>query len=272
MDRDSFNSGDWFNAVDWSLATTNWGNGLPVAEKNQDKWPIMQPLLADPALSPQSADVFHSAEQFVELLKIRKSSKLFRLQSADDIIASVAFHNTGPAQIPGLIVMSIADDEGNVDLTKELAVSLFNASDEAVTFGLPAAGREFDLHPVQAASVDPVVQGAYYDAGAEAFHVPARTTAVFFVERPIDEQIDVLIGEVNALVAAGALQPWRAYVLLTKLKIAKFAVLKDRPKLAQLALGSFAFHVKILVQTGRLPAEDGAVLLSMTEEILGSIG
>ena len=272
MDRDSFNSGDWFNAVDWSLATTNWGNGLPIAEKNQDKWPIMQPLLADPALSPQSADVFHSAEQFVELLKIRKSSKLFRLRSADEVMASVAFHNTGPAQVPGLIVMSVADDDGNVDLTRELAVSLFNASDDAVTFGFPAAGREFELHPVQAASVDPVVQGAYYDAGAEAFHVPARTTAVFFVERPVDEQIDVLVGEVNALVAAGALQPWRAYVLLTKLKIAKFAVLKNRPKLAQLALGSFAFHVKILVQTGRLPAEDGAVLLSMTEEILGSIG
>ena len=57
FDRDSFNSGDWFNRIDWTLLSTNWGRGLPVAEKNQDKWPIMAPLLADPSLAPQPADV-----------------------------------------------------------------------------------------------------------------------------------------------------------------------------------------------------------------------
>ena len=50
MDRDSYNSGDWFNRLDFTYQENNWGVGLPVAEKNQDNWPIMQPLLANPAL------------------------------------------------------------------------------------------------------------------------------------------------------------------------------------------------------------------------------
>ena len=65
MDRDSYNSGDWFNAIDWSLSTTNWGNGLPVAGKNLNNWYFMDPLLGNAALAPQSANLFHSAEQFL---------------------------------------------------------------------------------------------------------------------------------------------------------------------------------------------------------------
>src|SRR6185295_5052879 len=33
LDRDSFNSGDWFNKIDWTYASNNWGVGLPSAEK-----------------------------------------------------------------------------------------------------------------------------------------------------------------------------------------------------------------------------------------------
>jgi pullulanase len=35
MDRDSYNSGDWFNKLDFTYASNNWGVGLPVAGKNQ---------------------------------------------------------------------------------------------------------------------------------------------------------------------------------------------------------------------------------------------
>jgi len=58
---------------------------------------------------------------------------------------------------------------------------LFNAGDEPVTLPF-AAGGPFELHPVLAASVDPVVRTARYDSAARAFIVPARTTAVFVRE------------------------------------------------------------------------------------------
>ena len=42
LDRDSFNSGDWFNQVGLHLSERiTWGVGLPVAGKNQDNWDIM---------------------------------------------------------------------------------------------------------------------------------------------------------------------------------------------------------------------------------------
>ncbi len=270
MDRDSFNSGDWFNALDWSLETTNWGHGLPVAGKNQDNWPVMQPLLADPALSPAPSDLGRTADVFEELLEIRKSSRLFRLEYADQVMERVAFHNTGPMQTPGLIVMSIADDIGDIDLTNELIVTLFNAGDEGVTFGFPAGGREFRLHPVLAGSSDPTVRSASYDAGA--FTVPARTTAVFLAMRPVDEQIDVLIDQVKALKSAGAIKPVRAFFLKIRLKIAKAALARGHDRFASLHMKAFIFHVKRLVRIGQLSTEDGELLISMAEQILQSIG
>ena len=41
-DRDSYDSGDWFNAIDWTLSGTKWAQGLPIADKNQAEWPILQ--------------------------------------------------------------------------------------------------------------------------------------------------------------------------------------------------------------------------------------
>ena len=52
FDRDSYNSGDWFNFLDFTYQDNGFGRGLPVAEKNENDWPIMQPLLANPDLKP----------------------------------------------------------------------------------------------------------------------------------------------------------------------------------------------------------------------------
>jgi pullulanase len=53
---------------------------------------------------------------------------------------------------------------------------IFNASDDPRTLNL-FGSETWTLHPVQAASVDPVVRTAAHDASG--FFVPARTTAVF---------------------------------------------------------------------------------------------
>ncbi len=140
MDRDSFNSGDWFNAIDWSLATSNWGKGLPVAEKNQDKWPLMAPLLANTDLAPDQSAMQRSFSHFKALAKVRQTTPLLRLRTAEAIRNGVRFHNTGPDQTPGLIAMTIQDGD-------QWVLNLFNARPQVVAFELPAlAGVKMELH------------------------------------------------------------------------------------------------------------------------------
>ena len=181
LDRDSFNSGDWFNRLDFSYQTNNWGAGLPPKEKNGENWPIMQPLLANESIKPTPEDILHTAAKFRELIAIRQSSPLFRLETAVAIQERLTFHNTGPDQIPGLIVMSLSDTvDADLDPARDMIVVLFNATTEEQTFTIgELAGTPFSLHPLQADSSDPVVREAAYDAASGTFTVPARTTAVF---------------------------------------------------------------------------------------------
>ena len=46
MDRNSYNSGDWFNVLDFTYQTDGWGHGLPLAGDNGSMWDVMRPLLA----------------------------------------------------------------------------------------------------------------------------------------------------------------------------------------------------------------------------------
>jgi pullulanase-type alpha-1,6-glucosidase len=165
LDRNSFNSGDWFNRIDWSGAESTWGSGLPPKGDNEAKWDYQRPLLADPKLKPAAADIRAAHARADELLAIRFSSPLFRLGSAERIQRDVVF----PAGTsPGVIVMKLADR----------IVVVFNATPEAATGTVPGtSGRAFRLHPVQAGGGDPVVKQASLDAGA--YRVPARTVAVF---------------------------------------------------------------------------------------------
>ncbi len=191
-DRNSYNSGDWFNKVDWTGATNNWGVGLPIMGENQNNWSVYQPLLANPALKPSETNIIAATAYFQEMLRIRKSSPLFRLGNADDINQRVHFLNAGPDQVEGLIVMSIMDGMPNdatrpaqmrlqdLDPFYDQIVVVFNANDEAQTFqNDDASETRFRLHPYQVGSNDPVVRTAKYDAATNTFTVPPRTTAVF---------------------------------------------------------------------------------------------
>ena len=191
FDRDSFNSGDWFNRLDFTYQDSGWGSGLPVAEKNQENWAIMAPLLANPDIAPGPDDIQAALMHFRETLAIRKSSPLFRLQTAEEIMQRVSFHNTGPDQVPGLIVMSLSDRvPPDRDPNYEMIVVLFNAAPGPASYAIPDLGEQaFELHPVQQESFDTVVQGAAYDPATGAFTIPGRTTAVF-VLKTVAGQID----------------------------------------------------------------------------------
>jgi pullulanase len=185
LDRNSYNSGDWFNKLDWTYQSNNWGVGLPPAGDNQDKWAIMKPLLADPALKATPDHITRALEHFEEMIRIRKSSGLFRLRTAAEIQQRVRFENTGPQQAPGLIVMSIQGDALRTYGEFRKVVVLFNASDEEQRFESAAFKKErLELHPVLKESTDALVRSASFSADTGTFSVPARTTAVFVLSAP----------------------------------------------------------------------------------------
>ncbi len=206
MDRDSYNSGDWFNKLDFTYANNNWGVGLPVAGKNQENWAVMQPFLADPALMPTQADIEHSTAMYQEWLAIRASSPLFRLETAQDVQDRVSFENTGPAQIRGLIAMNLADvgvGIDDIDPNYSWIVVLFNANDEPQTISSATwVDQAFVLHPIQAASVDDVVKTTTFDSATGEFVIPGRTTAVFVLESEVVPTVTILTPEDGAIITA----------------------------------------------------------------------
>jgi pullulanase len=173
LDRDSYNAGDRWNAIDWSGETSNWGVGLPNAEENQDNWPLMTSLLEE-LPGPSSSDIEATAAVFRELLAIRSSSELFRLDSLEAVEKQLAFHATGPEALLGVIAMSLT---GGTDGIEDLLVVLNADVDPVTVEDASIADGDWELHPVQASSSDPVVRTASVEGGA--FTVPARTAAVF---------------------------------------------------------------------------------------------
>ena len=177
LDRNSYNSGDWFNRVDWSYETNNWGVGLP--SEGREKWDIFRPLLSNSAIKPGRAEIMFAAATFREFLKIRKSSPLFRLQTADPVQRCVKFLNSGPWQIPGLIVMQL-NDEDHIDPRYKSIVVLFNACPNPIAFADESfINQKFKLHPVQDTSPDETLSEAVFDVPLGKFTIPGRTTAVF---------------------------------------------------------------------------------------------
>jgi pullulanase len=182
MDQNSYDSGDWFNKIDWTGTTANWGIGLPIASQNEGQWPIMQPLLSNSAYTPLPENIRYSEEAFRELLDIRYSSELFRMPTLGEIQSNLSFLNTGPNQIPGLIVMKLDANGGDYGIYKHIVV-LFNATDASVTFtNTQLQGLRLHLHPVQQNSNDPSTRMSTFDSKEGAAVVPALTTAVFVTE------------------------------------------------------------------------------------------
>ncbi|XP_056846958.1 pullulanase 1, chloroplastic isoform X2 [Raphanus sativus] len=186
LDRDSYNSGDWFNRLDFSYNSNNWGVGIPPKGKNEHSWPLIKPRLQDPSFKPQSSHIVSTLNSFLDLLRIRYSSPLFRLETAKDIQDRVRFHNTGPSSVPGAIVMSIEDGHkgiacvSQIDPVYSFVVAIFNARPSELSFLAPGLkDRNLELHPVQVKSGDEIVKKSVYDAFSGGFTVPARTTAVF---------------------------------------------------------------------------------------------
>ncbi|KAI3748562.1 hypothetical protein L6452_11718 [Arctium lappa] len=190
LDRDSYNSGDWFNRLDFSYSSNNWGVGLPPKGKNEKSWPIIKPRLASPSFKPQKSHIISALENFQNLLRIRYSSVLLRLRTANAIQERVRFHNTGVSQIPGVIVTSIEDGHEGVpglsqlDPVYSFIVIVINACPTDISFTSPVLrGKALRLHPVQMMSTENSVKNSTYDPSLGCFRIPSRIAAVFVEPR-----------------------------------------------------------------------------------------
>lgn len=181
LDRNSYNSGDWFNRLDFTYQTNNFGVGLPPAGDNSAEWETMRPLLNDPNLVPSSEDIQRNVAIFRDMLRVRYSSPLFRLQTGEEIMERLSFYNTGLKQIPGVIVMALSDTVGaDLDANYAGIVVVFNATPDTIEYAhADFAGQAYELHPVLADGADDVMKTAAYNAQTGTFSVPALSAAVF---------------------------------------------------------------------------------------------
>ncbi len=184
MDRNSYNSGDWHNTIDWTGMTSNFARGLPQVGDNRNNWPYQTVVLESSVIRPSADDINAVSQHMRELLAVRRSSVLFRLRTEADVQRRLTFFAGGAEQVPGLIAMGITDGSNcpnpvsDIDPTYDAVLAIFNANDEAQTVTIEGASG-FALHPALAGSADAVVQTASFDEATATFSVPARTTAVF---------------------------------------------------------------------------------------------
>jgi pullulanase/glycogen debranching enzyme len=183
LDRNSYNSGDWFNRLDWSYQDNNFGVGLPMAADNESNWALMRPLLDNPAIKPTAAEIAWTRDAFRDLLRIRSSSTLLRLRTGDDVKSRLVFYNTGSTQVATVLAGHL-DGTGYAGAGFKELLYLINVDKVSQTLTIDALkSKAFVLHPVQAAAgaADRRAAAATYAAGTGAFTVPARTAVVFVV-------------------------------------------------------------------------------------------
>jgi pullulanase len=186
LDGNSYDSGDWFNRLDWTYQTNHFGTGLPPAGDNQALWTLAAPRLADARLRPAPADIAFVRDGFLDLLRIRASSSLFRLTTADAVQQRLTLHNTGPAQNPALVVGEL-DGRSLPGAGFARVLYLLNTSPTDQTMAIDSArGQPWVLHPVHrsatAADRRAATQAAV-DRASGTFRVPGRTAVVFVLAR-----------------------------------------------------------------------------------------
>ena len=184
LDRNSFDSGDWFNRLDWTYADNGYGTGLPPESDNGKDWALLRPILRNPDAKPSPRDIRWMRDGFRDLLRIRAGSDLFRLDDAQEVQRRLVFRNTGPAQNPQVVVGHL-DGSGRPGAYREV-LYLLNVSPDPQMLVLPEeTGKAWRLHPVQASATAADQRArlqARYRRADGSFHVPGRSAVVYVID------------------------------------------------------------------------------------------
>jgi len=185
MDRNSYDSGDWFNRLDWTLQDNGFAAGLPPAQDNRASWEWMRPRLADARIKPEPEQIAWTRSAFLDLLRLRASSTLFRLRTSAEVIARLRLPNTGSTQEPTVLAGHL-DGRGLAGAEFAEILYFIHAGTRTQTLVLDAQiGKPWVLHPLHrttgAADRRPA-DFAAFDAARGAFTLPPRTALVFVIE------------------------------------------------------------------------------------------
>jgi pullulanase len=179
LDRNSYDSGDWFNRLDWRFQTNYFATGLPPREENGSNFTLFAPVLKRTNIAPSPSTIAWTRDAFLDLLRIRKQTPLLRLPTAELIRTRLQFVNTGPQQIPGM-VGAIIDGEGLNHIGYSRVSYWINASLREQIIKVPTeAKRAYRVHPLHQA--DRRAKLARFDQRGR-FIIPARTAVVFVVQ------------------------------------------------------------------------------------------
>ena len=184
LDRNSYDSGDWFNRLDWRYQDNYFATGLPPQKENAATEAVMRELLSNELIKPSPAEIAWSREAFLDLLRIRASTPLFRLPSTEDIRARLRFDNLGATQNGKVIAMHLDGNQLEAANFKEVMV-LFNVASETQTIEVSSEQqKKYLLHPVhlrEKAADQRVKQFARYSAETGSFQLPPLSLVVFVV-------------------------------------------------------------------------------------------
>ena len=185
MDQNSYDSGDWFNKIDWSGQTAQLGHRP--AHRQPEPGPVAHhdPAARQSALTRRCPpNIAYTRRLSRNCSRSATAPSLFRMATLAEVQKNLTFLNTGPSQTPGLIVMKLDANGGNYGRYKHI-VAVFNATDAQVSFQNSAlVGLGLHLHPVQQHSADSTVGQSSFNAQTGTLVVPALTTTVFVTEKP----------------------------------------------------------------------------------------
>jgi pullulanase len=184
FDQNSYDSGDWFNRIDWTGQTNYFGTGLPLLKDNAGNLPQMRERLTTKIIAPAAQHIDFVRKSFHDLLAIRASSRLFRLETAPQVLERLRLLNAGPKAINTLMAGHL-NGRGLPEAGFAEVVYFINAGETRAQLTLESEiGKRYQLHPVHtrtdAADPRPRLE-AKFDAMLGAFLIPPRSAVVFVI-------------------------------------------------------------------------------------------
>ena len=148
MDQNSYDSGDWFNKIDWSGQTANWASACrspartAASGRSCRRCSLTRPLRRNPPTSPQRRGFPGAPADSLQLRALPHVGP--RRHPAEPDLPK---HRAEPDA--GLIVMKLDDNAGHYDLQSYRCVQC----DERINFtDGRLQGLKLKLHPVQKSS------------------------------------------------------------------------------------------------------------------------
>ena len=184
LDRNSYDSGDWFNRLDFTLRDNGFAAGLPPAGDNGRDFEALKPLLRLAHAKPTPAQIRQARQAFLDLLTIRAGSSLWRLPSSAEVQRRLRFHNTGPDQDPALLIAEL-DGAGWPGAGARRLLLALNGAATPRSLALPAlTGAAWRLHPLlsRAGAGDPRLRRQARLTRDGRLALPARSAAVFVLD------------------------------------------------------------------------------------------